>query len=46
MHLNTINTFQMRFYTGKYGNQHLRKMERINNVLFIITKVNVSEIRS
>ena len=32
MHLNTINTFQMRFYTGKYGDQHLRKMERINNV--------------
>jgi len=35
----------LRFYAGKYGDHRLRKMERIINVLFVMTEVNVSEIR-
>jgi len=27
----------MRYFGGKYGDQRLRKMERINNVLFVMT---------
>jgi len=30
---------------GKYGDHRLQKMESINNVLFVMTYVNVSVIR-